>query len=143
MADILGFPHGFNGNGQTADRPCDTEESIYHDATLKPLGVINDDCFEPAHRNPLPREEILNEAKRLICTDRHEEHGDAKQNLGLTAIFWSAWTGEEITAHDVAMMNALQKISRMIAGYKSRDNRLDAIGYIALAEELCPDLSKP
>ena len=116
--NILGFPHG-----RVGDVMYDVDGTVLAGE-------------EPVHVNPLPREIILDEAKKLICVDRHEQYGSAKKNLGMTAILWSAWTGNEIQAHDVAMLNALQKISRELCGKPNKDNPRDAISYLALYAEL-------
>ncbi len=121
MADILGFPHG--------PRPGDAYDTM-------PSECNPNEVDEPAHKNPQLRERILDEAKQLVSVDRHDQHGAAEVNLGLTGDLWTAWSGRQLSAHDVAMMNILQKISRILAGHHNVDNYVDIAGYAALAGEL-------
>lgn len=116
MADILGFPHG--------TRPGDAYTTPQHEVN-------------PNESRPEPeRGKVLQEAYSLICDVRHDQHGEAKVNLGLTGDLWTLYSGRKLSAHDVALMNVLQKISRILAGHHNRDNYVDLAGYAALAYEL-------
>jgi len=111
MADILGFPYG--------DRPGD---------------------HYPPAENPEPKEpprmSILEDAARAVMVERAHQHGDAAHNLGLTGDLWTLVPGKKLDAHDVALMNIMQKISRILCGHRNRDNYVDIAGYAALAWEL-------
>ena len=83
--------------------------------------------------NPMSR--LLREAETLVTGDRRASYGTPGENHGRTAKLWAAYLGREMTAHDVCMLNILQKISRLQHG-SSRDNLVDIAGYAANAEEL-------
>ncbi len=117
MADVIGFPHGA--------RPGD------------PYDTMPSECNPNDGPAPLPdRIKILDQAAVLIACDRHAQYGEAKDNLGLTAYLWSPLADKTLSAHDVAIMNCLQKISRILMGHRHKDNYVDLAGYAALAGEL-------
>ena len=78
---------------------------------------------------------LLADATRAVMGDRQESYGDPEDNLGRIGLLWSAWLGKTVSGHDVAVMLALVKISRS-AHTHHRDNYVDGIGYLALAERL-------
>lgn len=78
---------------------------------------------------------MAEEANEIIQGDRNDSYGDPRINLGRIALFWSAYVGVNITASDVAKMMTLVKISRTKHTYV-RDNYLDGVAYLLLAEEL-------
>lgn len=104
----------------------------------------------------MTREEILDEAKRLITQDRQEQYGDAEQNYKVVGELWGAYIlsniksrrftifdteGEEvetliITPAIVLTMLALMKLGREVSGNHKDDNFVDAAGYIALSGEI-------
>lgn len=116
MADILGFPHG--------DRPGDTY----------PPSEVNPNEGPPPPDSP--RWLILQDAALLVDGDRHQTHGPADKNLGTTGELWTFYSGRKLDAHDVAIMNVLQKISRILCGERIRDHYVDIAGWAALAGEL-------
>lgn len=73
-----------------------------------------------------------------IVDKRAEHYGDPRPNLERTAGLWSAYLGTEVTAHDVAQMMVLVKISRTkVPGVgKHDDNYEDQIGYSEIARAL-------
>lgn len=79
---------------------------------------------------------VLEDAARAVMVDRAHQHGDAARNLGLTGDLWTLVPGKRLDAHDVALMNIMQKISRILCGHRNRDNYVDIAGYAALAWEL-------
>ena len=70
-----------------------------------------------------------------IVGERAEHYGDPRVNLDRIAGLWSAYLGHPITAHDVAQMMVLVKISRSKVA-KHDDNYTDAIGYTEIARDL-------
>lgn len=117
MAEILGFPYG--GVGDSANR--------------EPPAEVNPNENPP--QEP-PRMAILEDAARAVMVERAHQHGDAAHNLGLTGDLWTLVPGKRLDAHDVALMNVMQKISRILCGHRNRDNYVDIAGYAALAWEL-------
>lgn len=73
-----------------------------------------------------------------IVEQRSGQYGDPRPNLKRTAGLWSAYLGTEVTAHDVAQMMVLVKISRTkVPGVgKHDDNYEDQIGYSQIARML-------
>ena len=70
-----------------------------------------------------------------IVGERAEHYGDPRQNLDRIAGLWTAYIGYPVTAHDVAQMMVLTKISRSKVA-KLDDNYTDAIGYTEIARDL-------
>jgi hypothetical protein len=85
------------------------------------------------------REEILEEAAKLITQDRQEQYGPPEENFQNIADVWNVRfknkLSEPLTPADVAAAMALLKIVRDMAGYKE-DSAIDAAAYIALYAEL-------
>lgn len=93
------------------------------------------------------RADILNSALRLTLGDRNESYGDPLRNLEDIATLWSAYliakfrgtTLDEntfqLSAEDVAHLNALQKIARTMRPAIHMDNYTDAVAYEAIAGE--------
>jgi len=78
------------------------------------------------------RDQVIDEAKRLIGGDRRDQYGD--DTFQTLAVMWSAYLAAEIKAHQVAEMLALLKIARNRHKPKL-DSYIDGIGYMALAAE--------
>lgn len=114
-ASGIGYPHG--------PRPGDPYPPA---AEVDP----NESPPEP------PRMTILEDAARAVMVERAHQHGDAAKNLGLTGDLWGLVPGKRLDAHDVALMNIMQKISRILCGHRNKDNYVDIAGYAALAWEL-------
>lgn len=85
------------------------------------------------------RDEILKEAMKIINTDRNADYGDAKDNFDNTADLWSAYTGHEFNAVDVAVMMMLVKISRIRVSPSKVDHFVDLCGYASLCGEISSD----
>ena len=79
---------------------------------------------------------LLKEALELVTGDRNETHGDAREQLGHTAAFWSVYLGVHITSEQVEVCNILQKVSRSCHGRTNLDDARDIIGYAAIWGEL-------
>lgn len=77
---------------------------------------------------------IAADAAQLVLGDRRTAYGDS---LTRVAGLWSAYLGVDVSARDAAWMMALVKAARSRGSYK-RDNFVDAVGYVLLAEAL-PD----
>lgn len=73
-----------------------------------------------------------------IVEQRAQHYGDPRPNMERIAGLWSAYLGTEVSAHDVAQMMVLVKISRTkVAGVgKHDDNYTDQIGYTEIARAL-------
>ena len=70
-----------------------------------------------------------------IVNERADQYGDPSPNMERTAALWSAYLGQPVTAHDVAMCMVLVKVSRAKAGVNA-DNYVDIAGYASIAQDL-------
>lgn len=80
--------------------------------------------------------EVLDRAKTLTSGDRAEQHGDKLDNHQNIADLWSAYLGQMVTPHDVAICMVLLKIARTKSGKFNDDDYVDMVGYGAIAGEL-------
>ncbi len=83
-----------------------------------------------------PVESILEEAHALINGDRRKAYGGTLESFEAPAALWSVILKTKVTAKQVALCMAAYKIAREVTGEPKRDNRVDACGYIALADQL-------
>lgn len=84
------------------------------------------------------RGEILDKALQIINGERQDQYGNPEDNFQVIADFWTVYIkaqGIECTfdAHDVAIMQALLKIARILSGSGKEDSYTDLCGYAALA----------
>ena len=85
-----------------------------------------------------PVRDIYDQARQLTATDRQAQYGAPEDNLGRIGALWSVYVGKPLTAHDVAVMMALVKIGRIASGVTVRDNYVDAVADMGLADRLAP-----
>jgi len=78
---------------------------------------------------------VLDDANRLVGTDRQTEYGDAYQNYVRISALWSFLTGAEIDASKAALMMAALKLDRAWQNPEHRDSYVDLAGYAAIARE--------
>lgn len=84
------------------------------------------------------REQVLRDAINLIVGDRNVDYGDPYDDFGLTADLWQSYLsriserkdGLVIEPHDVAVMMALLKVSRLSWTPNKKDHWVDIAGYI-------------
>jgi hypothetical protein len=86
-----------------------------------------------------PRQSVLDEAGRLIHSDRNVAYGPPMKNFERIAALWSVYLkdhppGEPLQPYQVADMNILQKVARSMEAPK-RDNYTDIAGYAACGWE--------
>ena len=79
---------------------------------------------------------FLEKANKLVEGERSKDYGDKVINHTNIAKLWSAYTGTDIDAHDVALMMALLKIARTKLGKVSEDSYIDMAAYCAIAGEI-------
>lgn len=91
---------------------------------------------------PCTRAGILDEAARIVTTDRAATHGDAEDCFAWIAGHWNWWLqdklepGASITPYDVAQMMVGFKQARAKGNPAHMDSHCDAVGYAALAGEI-------
>lgn len=78
--------------------------------------------------------ELMAEAQ-LILDTRTKQYGDPSAMLGTIGRVWGALLEREpLSARQVALLMASLKIVREATGAHQRDNSLDALSYISIAE---------
>lgn len=90
------------------------------------------------------RDQILEQAKTLISTDRADQYGDARDTHYRIGLMWEALLGEPectccppvITPADVALMMICVKIVRAKRNPSYADSWIDIAGYAALGAEM-------
>ena len=82
------------------------------------------------------KENILQEAKKLVTGSRQKDYGNSLHNHENIAKLWSAYLGHTIRPQDVALMMALLKIARTKTGTVNRDDYVDGAAYMAIAGEI-------
>ncbi len=84
---------------------------------------------------------ILEEAGKIISTDREETYGSPDKNLKLIAAYWShhlsVVNGKMVVVsiNDVCVMMAQLKLARLANSPEHRDSQVDVCGYMALMEK--------
>jgi Domain of unknown function (DUF6378) len=93
------------------------------------------------------QESVAEEAQRIVHGERNESYGNPADDYAKTAKIWSGLLihklkpGVEITPKEATLMMAALKLSREMHKHK-RDNLVDGVGYILLAEWIENDLKK-
>lgn len=103
---------------------------------------------ESQSSTPNVRASVLLEAESLVNGDRNKSYGDPNADFSRTAALWQIYlmgvverNGGKLTlaAHDVAVMMALLKISRLAWSPEKRDSWVDLAGYSACGAD-CADI---
>ena len=87
------------------------------------------------------RAELLANAQEIVHHNRQDDYGKPEDNFGTIAKMVSAYlsskfgTPIQIDPHDIAVFNALQKISRIAITPAKADSWVDLIGYGACGGE--------
>lgn len=82
------------------------------------------------------RGNILDEAKRLIHTDRQKDYGHPLINHQRIAKLWSVILEKEITPAQAALCMAMVKAARLVQTPDHEDSYIDGAAYFAIAGEL-------
>lgn len=87
----------------------------------------------------------LEKADSIIHGDRQDQYGNPEDSFSIIADFWNVYLYEKckwtegdlanLNAQDVAIMMTLFKIARMFGKEWSRDNAIDACGYLAILND--------
>lgn len=84
----------------------------------------------------MTRAEILQKAEQCVCGQREQDYGSPEDNFQKIADLWTVYTGNHLTAADVAMMMALLKIARIKTGAAAEDSFVDLAEYAACGGEI-------
>lgn len=84
----------------------------------------------------MTRTEILATATDYVSIDRNATHGEPEDNFATIAKLWEAYlfgrkNRSGLGPHDVAVMNILQKVSRICNSPECADHWIDIAGYAA------------
>jgi hypothetical protein len=78
---------------------------------------------------------VADEALAIIDGPRKDTYGDPVENLGRIGQMWGVILNREITNTEVALMMVATKLARESGpGAHHRDNLVDAVGYLLIAE---------
>ena len=109
-------------------------------------GVPDKYKFELASKTPGEiREEILEQARICVCTDRKEQYGEAEDSFRCIADLWNAYLRPaypdiDITPMQASMMMVLFKAARdAVAKVHKIDTYVDKCGYTACAGAMAED----
>lgn len=81
------------------------------------------------------RQDVLKEAISIITQDRNTDYDSPENNFDVIAQLWSAYLEVPVLPHDVAVLNVLQKVSRIKTSPEKRDHWVDIAGYAACGAE--------
>lgn len=125
------------------------EDCIYNGTSIPTLWEI--DKTVKREEKPSPREEILLEAIKCVCTDRNQQYGEPEDSFRMIGDLWGRYVAEkcldvctdengeacchvEILPEDVALLMVLFKVCRGATGEKiTKDTLIDIAGYAACA----------
>lgn len=135
--DIISLKSIFLSNLDiVVDPPACTERVYKYLQSLQTIETIN----EVKHISPKPsvREQILQTALEATLKDRNSTHGNPEDNFATIAMLWNVYLEARFNdkpvrmeAYDVAVLNILQKISRVTTSPKHMDHWTDIAGYAA------------
>ena len=103
------------------------------------MARVHDSDDTPPHarvqRFPPISASLTDDAISLVYGDRHADYGNPERNLTKIGMVWGALLGlDPIPPRTVAVMMVGMKAVRA-AGRKNRDDLVDAVGYLLLADE--------
>jgi hypothetical protein len=84
------------------------------------------------------REQVLEDAKKIVMQDRNVDYDSPENNFGRIAVMWGAYLNHDIRAHDVAVMQILLKAARIHTSPDKLDHWVDIAGYAACGGEVRP-----
>ena len=125
------------------------EECNYNGTSIPTLWEM--DNTVKREEKPSPREEILREAIKCVCTGRNQQYGEPEDSFRMIGDLWGRYIAEkcldvctdengeacchvEILPEDVALLMVLFKVCRGATGEKiTKDTLVDIAGYAACA----------
>lgn len=98
----------------------------------------NEEITNEVHKkeDKMTRADILHKAEECVCGHREQDYGSPESNFGTIGKLWSAYSGVEFSAKDVAMMMCLFKIARIMGDTATADSFIDLAGYAACGGEI-------
>ena len=94
--------------------------------------------------NQHPRGSILRLAIETINGERQDTYGNPEDSFATIAYYWNTYLDSigvdidicSLSGKDVAIMMSLFKIARMSGQKYTRDNFVDAAGYLGIADDM-------
>ena len=94
-------------------------------------------------REPSIREQVLDEAKRIVTSDRNVQYGPPEENFQTIAELWTTYLQrrglldpfQDIAPFDTAIMQVLVKVARVGVSPTKNDHYVDMAGYAAAAAQ--------
>lgn len=96
----------------------------------------------------MTRQEILDQANNIVHRNRQDDYGKPEDNFATIAVMVSAYLSAKfgqpvkLDSHDIAAINALQKLSRIAITPDKADSWVDLAGYAACGGE-CATKTSP
>lgn len=88
-------------------------------------------------KKALPRQQMLDEAARIISGDRDAQYGGPEDNFDRIAKIWSVLFKREFTPEEVAMAMIGVKMARFVSNYGFQaDTWVDIAGYAGCGYEV-------
>jgi hypothetical protein len=81
------------------------------------------------------RQEVLLDAIDITSNDRNVDYDAPERNFEVIAQLWEGYLHIPINPHDVAVLNILQKVSRILTSPDKKDHWVDIAGYAACGYE--------
>ncbi|MGA0895461.1 MAG: DUF6378 domain-containing protein [Ilumatobacteraceae bacterium] len=88
------------------------------------------------------RTRLLDDAAKLVNGDRNATYDEPLDNFLRIAALWSAYLNVPIGPADVAVLNVLQKVGRLMHTPGHVDSWVDIAGYAACGADVTQGLSK-
>lgn len=82
------------------------------------------------------REAVLEAALAAVNGERNASYDEPEDNFGRISMLWTAYLGFEVSATDVAVMNILQKVGRLMHTPDHHDSWVDIAGYAACGADV-------
>ncbi len=88
------------------------------------------------------RVRLLEEAATIVNGERNVTYDEPEDNFARIGALWSAYLGRAITPADVAAMNVLQKVGRLMHRPTHRDSWVDIAGYAACGADVADAMNE-
>lgn len=88
----------------------------------------------------MTRKECLDNAVKVVLSDRNSQYGEPEDSFHAIAGLWSVYLGRPVSPCDVALMLSLLKIARAQRNPHHDDSWTDLAGYAACGAECAHEM---